>query len=1042
MLKKISIVSLLFLLGCNTASLQSQHLRYQGYLSLIADVFGVPISGYYDIEEDWNGFVWMATNNGLLRIDGTEAKVFTHSKTDSTLAHKIVYDIEIDAERRVLWLSTAMGLSKFDPVTEKSVHYQATYENPNSLADNIVRYVFKDNQGEIWVGCFNHGLSLYREESNDFQNFYYEVPEIDSLQILYPDVNESRLNSFKVIDQDHRNPDVLWLSTPLGLVSFEKSSHTFSWLFLQNTSKDADYLRKSSTVFKQVENKLVVGTHGEGFIYNLDTKSIDPINLGNGEAQKFNYVVQMIRGEEGKMLFTYLNGLAEIDYTKNRLNDYWMDEPKQGKFYGIRMKDSQGRIWINSSRTSAFFDPLKQITEDYYWDKPEKFSPSVFKKIGKHKLVILNRGDKVCHIFDTQNRSWINVEMKSTQVDWAKVIWNDLIRLDQRRLLLLAEDKVYTLDIISGKLKEFRIDLEHSYPGFTKALLDSEKRLWIATRRIGLLRQDQPGGKIKHFLEELNSEFSSSLYTWITDLLEDRTGNVWIRLARSYAIYETKNDRFRVFSHHRTPEKTFRYIRNFSEDPTGDVWVASEDTGLGRTDALHVEKGIVQKLSVRDGLFSDEIKQICFDQDANLWMLTKNGLSRYHSKNPNVWNYPWDRGIPEAYAIIALDDGTLAIARQSGGISLLDPNKLINQKNIPRPYITAVKVGDKVRHEVGNRLNIDELNIKEGRDYLSVSYSAFGYANPKEFAYRLEGVDADWVYTQELISTSYSNLSPKHYIFSLKSRLAGGQWSEPVSLAIFLVPLWYETIWFKIFVVLSLMLIAYSIYKWRVEDIRHQERLKSEFQQRLNEVEMQSLRSQMNPHFLFNSLNSIQLYIIKNDPEKAVEYLGRFSKLMRLILQNSRAQTVPLKQELEALQLYMELENLRFSNIFDFRIEVEPEVRVNDFEIPPMLLQPFVENAIWHGIQPKKEKGEIHIHIRLEGEYLVYSIEDNGIGRAASSKLKKKPIKQHKSMGMKITADRLEMINHDQYGEASMEIIDLYEDDRPAGTKVVMRLPV
>jgi len=365
---------------------------------LISDVFGVPISGYYDIEEDWNGFIWMATNNGLLRIDGTQARVFTHAKTDSTLAHKTVYDIEIDEERKVLWLATAMGLSKFDPVTEKSVHYQATYENPNSLADNIVRYVFKDDQGKIWVGCFNHGLSLYREASNDFQNFYYEVPEIDSLQALYADVNESRLNSFKVIDQDHRNPDVLWLSTPLGLVSFEQSTQKFTWQFLNNTSKYAEYLRKSSTVFKQAENKLIVGTHGEGFIFDLDTKKVDPINLGRGKANKFNYVVEMIQGEEGKILLTYLNGLAEVDHTRNRLLNYWMDEPEQGKFYGIRLKDSQGRIWINSSRTSAFLDPVKQITEDYYWEKPAKFSPSVFKQIETHKLAILNKGDKVCHI--------------------------------------------------------------------------------------------------------------------------------------------------------------------------------------------------------------------------------------------------------------------------------------------------------------------------------------------------------------------------------------------------------------------------------------------------------------------------------------------------------------------------------------------------------------------------------------------------------------------------------------------------------------------
>ncbi|MEM6804026.1 MAG: histidine kinase [Bacteroidota bacterium] len=1035
----ISFLSFFLLLGIQFS--QAQHPASGGFISPITEVFGQKIGGYHDLKEDWNGFIWMATKQGLYRIDGSRARVFSRTKEDSSLSHKIVYQILVDEEEKVLWLATAMGLTKFDPATESSTHYQANFEDPNSLADNIVRSVYKDGQGNIWAGCFNHGLSLYREETDDFENFYYKEAGIDSLQNLYPNVNESRLNSFVALEDDIDDPDILWLSTPQGMISFRKSSKSFKWQFLVGKGENRYYLKKSSKDFYQFDRKILVGAYSEGFVFDKDKKTVDPIDLGPNN--KLAYVVEINKRPGDVLQITYLNGLANHHIPSNKIMESWTDDPDQDKYYGIRLIDSQGRIWLNSSSFSSLYDPVKQISEDFDIPSQIQSSPSVFKKIGEDRLAMLFSGSDYCFIFDVRRKSWRKIKMKGVGIDLSETSWNDLILYNKDELLLLAEKKVLRLDLYSGNLRKVPINLDHSYPGFTRALRDKSGRLWIATRRVGLLRQDKEGAPMRHFLEELNAEFSSALYTWITDLLEDRAGNIWIRLARSYAIYETKKERFRVFSHHQSPEKTFRYIRNFSEDPTGDVWVASEDTGLGRTDAMYVEKGIVQKLSVRDGLFSDEIKQIAFDQAANLWMLTENGLSRYHSKNPNVWNYPWDRGIPKADHFLILEDGGLALAKREGGISLIDPSAIIDQENIPYPYITSIIAQDQVQYEAGNRIDLKQIEIEEGRDYLSIAFSALGYSNPKEFAYKLQGVDTDWIYTSEFRSTSYSNLSPKVYTFLLKSRLIGGDWSETISVDIHLVPLWYEQSWFRLLALLLILFLAYSIYRWRLEDVRQQERVKADFQQRINDVEMRSLRSQMNPHFLFNSLNSIQLYIIKNKPEMAVEYLGSFSRLMRLILQNSRSKTVPLNQELEALQLYMELEKLRFSDMFDFHIYVADDVRVHDFEVPPMLLQPFVENAIWHGLQPKEGEGELNIYVSLEGEYLLFDIQDNGIGREASSQLKQRPKKQHKSMGMKITADRIEMLNHGQFGKASMEIIDLHDElGNPNGTQVLLKVPI
>jgi sensor histidine kinase YesM len=198
-----------------------------------------------------------------------------------------------------------------------------------------------------------------------------------------------------------------------------------------------------------------------------------------------------------------------------------------------------------------------------------------------------------------------------------------------------------------------------------------------------------------------------------------------------------------------------------------------------------------------------------------------------------------------------------------------------------------------------------------------------------------------------------------------------------------------------------------------------------------------ALRSAMNPHFIFNCLNSIQYYILENDQKNAVTYLSTFSKLIRSILNNSVKNRVRLSEELDMLNLYVTLEAIRFENKFDFEVKVGSEVDIESIEIPSMLIQPYVENAILHGLCNKKEKGLLKISVNAEDGMVLFEIEDNGIGRDAASKLKQMNLSQHKSMGTALTEERLKLINSDT---ASVEILDLVKDDGGFGTKVRVRV--
>jgi anti-sigma regulatory factor (Ser/Thr protein kinase) len=220
--------------------------------------------------------------------------------------------------------------------------------------------------------------------------------------------------------------------------------------------------------------------------------------------------------------------------------------------------------------------------------------------------------------------------------------------------------------------------------------------------------------------------------------------------------------------------------------------------------------------------------------------------------------------------------------------------------------------------------------------------------------------------------------------------------------------------------------------------------LETEFEQKLAETEMTALRAQMNPHFIFNCLNSIKLYTLENDSKTASAYLTIFSQLIRLVLENSQSEKITLHRELETLRLYIELEAMRFKNKIKYKIAVSDEVDQHYIEIPPLLLQPFVENAIWHGLMHKKEGGEIVIGISLTSEHLLeIIITDNGVGREVARQYKSKSATKQKSFGIKMTTERINNIRHNAISNRSVKIIDLKDNfNNPAGTKVIITLPV
>ncbi|MEJ7588317.1 MAG: histidine kinase [Ferruginibacter sp.] len=235
--------------------------------------------------------------------------------------------------------------------------------------------------------------------------------------------------------------------------------------------------------------------------------------------------------------------------------------------------------------------------------------------------------------------------------------------------------------------------------------------------------------------------------------------------------------------------------------------------------------------------------------------------------------------------------------------------------------------------------------------------------------------------------------------------------------------------------------IAFFIHK----SIRaKKKRMESTFKQQIAEMQMQALQSQMNPHFIFNSLNSIENFMMQNEKRLASDYLNKFARLIRTILDSSRNELLPLSKDMEALQLYIDLQQLRFNKKFYYETKMDPVLQNGDYKVPSLIIQPYVENAIEHGLAHSERNDlKLSVAVSLAGDFIQYLIEDNGIGRLQSETYNSQNKPYHKSVGLKITENRVQIFNGSNSGPENIILTDLYDDKGiPAGTLVSVKIKV
>jgi hypothetical protein len=380
-------------------------------------------------------------------------------------------------------------------------------------------------------------------------------------------------------------------------------------------------------------------------------------------------------------------------------------------------------------------------------------------------------------------------------------------------------------------------------------------------------------------------------------------------------------------------------------------------------------------------------------------------------------------------------------------------DSLISNREPPDLILRDFLVFDQSHKMLGDGGQILPLHLTYKENYLTIQFSVVNYTESEHntVRYIMEGLDEQWNTRSGIHQVSYTNVPPGEYTFRILAANNDGVWNEKETrISIIIKPPFWQRTWFYLLLgSIAATMIAF-MYNYKLTQsikqnklLAEKETLKAEAEKQLAQLEMTALRAQMNPHFIFNCLNCINRFIIVNDNDTASEYLTKFSKLIRQVLDNSRGDKTRLATEIETLKLYIEMESLRFSDKFDYSITVDPELEKDEYLIQPMLIQPYVENAIWHGLMHRKEKGKLQLTFIKKGNTLLVEIEDNGVGRAMAKSIKESQLVQKKSHGMKVTAERMSLLSKKMNVPVEAAVEDMYDGDQHAlGTKVKLTLPL
>ncbi|MBO6516343.1 MAG: histidine kinase [Bacteroidia bacterium] len=1011
--------SLLILLGLVALLVKSQSdiVHFEN----ISREDGLAQSTITGIVQGKDGFMWFGTAEGLHRYDGYEFQIFKSDGRDTnSLASNHITSLYED-EEGYLWIGTYTGrLDRFDKKSRKFKHYRFLSGTDSSENKYQINCITRDAMGHLLVGLDGGGMAVLNQAQNTWK--------------LYTKENSKLPNNYLKSFSAEANGLGIWIGTLQGIILYNQSQ------FKSFSSLNA-FSNQSVNDILHYKTKLYVVTNGQG-LQIWDTKTDVVVPIPPPRIRGANFTTFVLKDDEDA-LWIGTDGAGLLKFVGDKFTTYFNNPYDFQSIIGDNIhkgyKDNQGALWFGCINGISKYDPSLKVFNLF----------KEFESNGKR----------------TNNNVYTMHESRDGMI-WIGTLGGGLSRFNPKT----EEIKVYPV-IRDGETA-------------TKAVLsifeDRLGTLWIGTRDEGLFSLDRNTDKFTNY----PSQKERIKVKTIRSIMEDSEGTLWLgtrwglamfdRSTRKFTMYQSRtlnNNRicqiienkernelifvtFRTGLHifnKRTKDLIVLEHGDDSTSPSVNAMMCIEPMGndsfligtySGGVNIFDRAELSFKSITSQEGLPNDVIYGILKGDNGQYWLSSNDGLILYDFKKNNFESYNLSHYLQgleyNESAYCKGRDNTLYFGGQNG-FNYFRTVDLQKSSTPPIVAFTTFKKGNK-DVELDVDINyLDKVKIAYNENLISFGFSALAFSNSKEnqYEYMLEGFDNEWINAGTRREAFYTHLSHGNYTFRVRASNHLGVWSEERSIEIIVEPPFTQTWWFRILVGLAIVGVILLYIRQRTKSISRS------YKHRLVDLELKALRSQMNPHFIFNSLNSIQYFVLNNEPKEAYTYLTKFSHLMRMILQNSRVKYITLQEEYDWLFTYLDLEKLRMENQLDFSIEIDDRLDKNHIYVPSMLIQPYVENAIIHGLLPKPENRKLAVSFSKHRDKLKCQIEDNGIGRKKSAELNASRTKKHKSQGIQLTGERLEILTQDQSTSREFFILDLFDDNNePIGTRVTLFLPI
>lgn len=972
--------------------------RFDGYsfkpltINMVNPQLGLTNATISGLAEDKLGYIWAACTKGLNRISKKDFSI-TQFTVEKNLGDGMVSDsinVLYTDKKGQIWIGTNRGIMILDPNTFSFTHIEHNPRDYTTISSNKITCFAEDSSGAIWVGT-SFGLNKLNPKTGQVIRYFADGKPGHLVTPVITALNTDRTGN-------------IWIGTPAGLQCYKPISRLFSFYPIEPASSNQPQSPKNfiSCLYNDRDDKIWVGTRESGlFIFDPIRQRFINLQQKIPESDYFSYTSfsSIIQDWNGLYwLGTSHKGLVKLvpdphafyEIVKN-YSTFGIIEPKPGTFW---FGTQDGVVIWNRQQKSIRY--IKQDDRD-----PKSLS-----------------GSQVTDLFDDPPYVWVGTRTGLNRINTGNL--TNQVFLPDNTGNSIAGDVVWHI---------------------TK---DSNGKYWFATSG-GLSRFDSETGIFTNYYHDPENNNSLS-NNYCLDVFEMQPGIFLI--ATQYGLNEFNERTGQWKNYLPVPGNVTTigttYIFGVFKDSKGVLWVYTNGGGFCSFDP---QSGTFDRYTAADGLSDNIVYGIHEDKDGIFWLPTNNGLSRFDHRNDEFTNFDVQDGLLSnefnKNSIYEAETGEVFLGGVNGVMAFF-PQTTLRTSKTPITRITGFSV-----HGAQKTYNVpinDTIRIPSTDNTFSITFSAMDYLNPfkNQFTYYLE--NSDKTKTQlapGLHQADYRNLAPGHYSFRISGTNSLGIRSNETITSIIIVPAWYQTKVFLFVTSFTILLIIGTIIFLRINSIRNKHAMEKRLLTISNELirsQKFALRSQMNPHFIFNSLNSIQNFVLKNDVDSANYYLSNFSTLMRKVLEYSQYNYITLYEELEMIHLYLKMEHMRFSKKFDLQIKVDPKIDQNMVRIPPMLLQPYLENAILHGLQLIKHKGLLEVIITDQEDHMVINIVDNGIGREKAKIIRERS--GHKSRGLANIEKRIQLYNSISNKLLSVNIFDNFnEQGEPIGTRVEIVVP-